>query len=58
MLQEIKKVRNSRFTKPLKHIILDGAMGTNGTISLKKILEENVSKIFHIRSKETTIYYQ
>jgi hypothetical protein len=23
---------------------------------LKKILEENVSKIFHIRSKETTIY--
>jgi hypothetical protein len=35
-------------------------MGTmlQRTISPKKILEENVSKIFHIRSKETTIYCQ
>jgi methionine synthase I (cobalamin-dependent) len=32
-------------------LILDGAMGTmlQRTISPKKILEENVSKIFHIR---------
>jgi hypothetical protein len=56
-LQEIKKLCQA-FTKPKKNILSDGAMEQccNATISPKKILEENVSRISS-DAKETTIYY-